>query len=78
MTVREFVEQLLVEEFGVSPERVDASATPEELGLDSFAMIEIIAELEREFAIDFAEGQIAFASLGEAIAQAEALIEGRA
>lgn len=75
MSVYEFLRELLIDEFGVDAERIGPASTPEQLGLDSFAMIEIIGELEREYAIEFSEKRMNFATLQDAVVQATRLIE---
>ena len=74
MTVHSFLQQLLIDEFGVAAETIQPESTLEDLGLDSFAMIEIIGELEREFGITFTDERARFRTLAEAAEQTEQAI----
>lgn len=74
MKTYEFLTILLVEEFDVPLDELAPSATPAELGLDSLAMMEVVAELEEEFDIKFATDQLHFRTLGEAATLADELI----
>lgn len=74
MKAFDFLSGLLVEEFGVSLDRIEPSATPADLGLDSLTMMEIIAEIENEFAIKFTADHLSFTTLGEVATLADKLI----
>ena len=50
------VQQLLIEEFGLTPEQVHAEAVLEDLGVDSLATIECMFLLEDKFKIRFPGG----------------------
>lgn len=77
MTAQAFLQQLLTEEFGVTPDLIRPEATLDVLGLDSFAMIEIIGELEREFGIEFTDERARFRTLAEAAEQTERARQAR-
>ena len=77
MKTYDFLSELLVDEFGVALDDLTPDATPADLGLDSFTMIEIVAELEEEFDVKFAAEQLDFRTLGEAAAVADQLIAAK-
>jgi acyl carrier protein len=71
----EFLCRLLVTEFGARPAEITPESTPASVGLDSLSTAELIRELEEEFGIEISNEQADFATLGEAAAIVDALIE---
>ena len=74
----DFLVRLLVEEFGVNAGELVPDASPSGLGMDSLSTMEMVRELEDEFGIKFSAEQVNFATLGEAAALADELIEAKA
>lgn len=75
MSSYEFLCHLLVTEFGARPAEITPESTPASVGLDSLSTAELIRELEEEFGIEISNEQADFATLGEAAAIVDALIE---
>ena len=73
----DFLVKLLVEEFGVDVGELEPDASPAGLGLDSLSTMEMVRELEEEFGIKFSAEQVNFATLGEAAALADELIDAK-
>ena len=73
-----FLKDVLVERYGVEPQAIGPQATLTELGLDSLALIELLFDLEDEFAIEIPEHRATFRTLGEAAALIDELVGAKA
>lgn len=73
------VQQLLVEEFGLTPEQVHAEASLEDLGVDSLATIECMFLLEDKFKIRFPGGDtVVIKSVGDIAREVDLLLAQQA
>jgi acyl carrier protein len=77
LNTRDFLQHLLVTEFGVRADRITPEATLDSMGLDSLATVELVAEIEREYDIALTVEQARFQTFGEALATLDALLEQR-
>lgn len=69
------VQQVLIEEFGLTPEQVHADAALEELGVDSLATIECMFLLEDKFKIRFPGGDgVAIKTVGDIAREVDLLL----
>lgn len=68
MSPYEFLQHILVTEFGVPTDRITPEATLTSLGLDSLALAELVFEIESEFDVVVPEERAKLATLGEAAA----------
>lgn len=75
MKAYEFLHELLVSEFGVTPKAISPEATLPSLGLDSLSIAELVDEVERHFDIVIPDEQANFTTLGEAATAIDALVE---
>ncbi|MDD5404726.1 MAG: acyl carrier protein [Sulfuricella sp.] len=73
------VQQLLVEEFGLTPAQVHAEAALEELGVDSLATIECMFLLEDKFKIRFPGGDaVVIKTVGDIAREVDSLLAQQA
>lgn len=49
--IREKVNKIIAEQAMIDVSKVSADSTPEELGLDSLALVEIVFSIEEEFSV---------------------------
>ena len=71
----EYLCRILVSEFGARPDAITPESTPASVGLDSLSTAELIREMEEEFGIVIPNEQANYATLGEAAAIVDTLIE---
>ena len=77
--VSEVLDELLVTEFKVPPEALAATATLEDLALDSLGLAELIDLLQTEFGVTIGERELSLRStLGQTVAVLEAKAPGTA
>ncbi|MEN6586363.1 MAG: phosphopantetheine-binding protein [Sulfuricella sp.] len=73
------VQQLLIEEFGLTPEQVHGEATLEDLGVDSLATIECMFLLEDMFKVRFPGGDtVVIKTVGDIAREVDLLLAQQA
>jgi acyl carrier protein len=74
MSTLRTVQDMLVEEFGVTRDQVHAGARLDELGVDSLATIEFLFLLEDRFGLQAPEPPAAVATVGDIAAHIDFLL----
>ena len=74
MSTLQIVQQLLIEEFGLTQDQIHAEARLDELGVDSLATIEFMFRLEDRFKLPPAERTATVRTVGDIAAQIDRLI----
>ena len=73
MNTLQTVQNLLMKEFGLAPEKVHADAKLAELGIDSLATIEFMFLLEETFKLKMSEAPAAVRTVGDIANEIDAL-----
>ncbi len=77
MTPYAFLADVLTEKYEVDPDAISPEATLTELGLDSLTIVELLFDVEDEFAIEIPEERATFKTLAEAAALVDELVQAK-
>jgi len=75
MTSLKIIQQMLVEEFGLSTGQVDPDALLEELGIDSLATIEFMFLIEDKFKLTMPDEPVVVKTVGDIAQEVDSLVE---
>jgi acyl carrier protein len=78
MSSYSYIEEVLAKKFEVDPGLINPGATLTDLGLDSLSIAELVFEIGDKYDIDIPDNRANFATLGEAVAVVDELIQAKA
>lgn len=67
MTTLERLQDILIRDYGVTREAVSVDAALEPFGVDSLGMMELLFEIEKEFAITIPNEQVELSTVGQVV-----------